>query len=65
MGRLESVLSPLDQFEVKDLLSLNANLLGNLHFSLTNIGLYLTISAFLVLIVNVLAQNYNKVISNN
>lgn len=36
---LNLVLSPLDQFEVRDLLSLNANLLGNIHFSLTNIGL--------------------------
>ena len=57
--------SPLDQFEIRNLLSLDAPILGNLHLSLTNIGLYLTIGAFLVLTLNVLATNYNKVVSNN
>ena len=59
------ITSPLDQFEIRNFISLDAALFGNIHLSLTNIGLYLTISAFLVLIVNLLAQNYNKVISNN
>nr|YP_010119265.1 ATP synthase subunit 6 [Golovinomyces cichoracearum]QQY98315.1 ATP synthase subunit 6 [Golovinomyces cichoracearum] len=59
------ITSPLDQFEIRNFISLDAPLFGNIHLSLTNIGLYLTISAFLVLIVNLLAQNYNKVISNN
>ena len=57
--------SPLDQFEIRNLLSLDAPIIGNLHLSLTNIGLYLTIGAFLVLTLNVLATNYNKVVSNN
>jgi F-type H+-transporting ATPase subunit a len=57
--------SPLDQFEIRDLLSLNAPILGNLHLSLTNIGLYLTIATFLVLSLNVLATNFNKLVSNN
>ena len=60
-----TITSPLDQFEIRNFISLDAPLFGNIHLSLTNIGLYLTISAFLVLIVNLLAQNYNKVISNN
>jgi hypothetical protein len=60
-----STTSPLDQFEIRNLLSLDAPLLGNLHISLTNIGLYLTIGAFLVLTSSVLATNYNKVVSNN
>ena len=59
------ITSPLDQFEIRNFISLDAPLFGNIHLSLTNIGLYLTISAFLVLICNLLAQNYNKVISNN
>jgi F-type H+-transporting ATPase subunit a len=59
-----SILSPLDQFEIRDLLSLNAPMLGNLHISLTNIGLYLTLGALAVLSLNVLATNYNKVVSN-
>ena len=38
-------MSPLDQFGIRDLLSLNAPILGNL--SLTNIGSYLTLAGYL------------------
>lgn len=62
---LNDISSPLDQFEIRDLLSLDAPILGNLHLSVTNIGLYLTIATFLVLTLNILATNYNKVVSNN
>lgn len=62
---LNDISSPLDQFEIRDLLSLDAPILGNLHLSITNIGLYLTIATFLVLTLNILATNYNKVVSNN
>jgi F-type H+-transporting ATPase subunit a len=65
MSNYTIITSPLDQFEVRDLLSLDAPLLGNLHLSLTNIGLYLTIGLFLIISLNVLATNYNKVVSNN
>jgi F-type H+-transporting ATPase subunit a len=60
-----AITSPLDQFEIRNLLSLDAPIFGNLHLSLTNIGLYLTIGAFSVLTLNVLATNYNKVVSNS
>jgi len=56
--------SPLDQFEIRDLLSIDAPLLGNIHISMTNIGLYLTVGAFLILSLNLLATNYNRVVSN-
>ena len=56
--------SPLDQFEIRNLLSLDAPILVNLHISLTNIRLYLTISTFIALVLNVLATNYNKIICN-
>jgi F-type H+-transporting ATPase subunit a len=65
MSNYTIITSPLDQFEVRDLLSLDAPLLGNLHLSLTNIGLYLVMGLFLTLSLNVLATNYNKVVSNN
>lgn len=65
MRHLDFVLSPLDQFEVRDLISLNANLLGNIHLSLTNIGLYLSISIFLILTYSLLATNNNKIVPNN
>ena len=60
-----NVTSPLDQFEIRNLLSLDAPILGNLHISLTNIGLFLTIGTIFILGLNLLATNYNKVISNN
>jgi len=60
-----NICSPLDQFEVRNLLSLNAPILGNFTISLTNIGLYLTIGGYLVLMLNLIASNDNKVVSNN
>ena len=57
--------SPLDQFEILNLLSLDAPILASLHISITNIGLYLTMGFFIVLTLNLLAINYNKVVSNN
>lgn len=59
------IASPLDQFEVRDLISLDAPILANLHFSVTNIGLYLAIAALITLALNILATNYNKVVANN
>jgi F-type H+-transporting ATPase subunit a len=59
------VFSPLEQFEVRNLLSLDAPILGDINLSMTNIGLYLTIGALIVLTLNILATNYNKLGSNN
>ena len=59
------VLSTLDQFEIRDLISINLNILNNYHISITNIGLYLTISTIIILSINKLATNYNKLISNS
>jgi len=54
----------LDQFEIRNLLSLDAPILGNLSLSITNIGLYLTIAGYLVFILNIMSTNNNKIISN-
>jgi hypothetical protein len=62
---LSFIISPLDQFEIRSLISLDAPLLGNMHISLTNIGLYLTIGTFLVFSFSIIATNYSKVVSNN
>jgi F-type H+-transporting ATPase subunit a len=56
--------SPLDQFEIRNLLSLDAPILANIHISLTNIGLYLIVGMFFILSLNILATNYNKIVSN-
>jgi len=61
---LNQVESPLDQFEIRDLLNIEV-LGGNLHLSLTNIGFYLTIGSLIILIMAVAATNYNKLVSNN
>jgi len=62
---LSFIISPLDQFEIRSLISLDAPILGNLHFSATNIGLYLTIGAFLAFSFSIIATNYSRVVSNN
>jgi len=60
---VRDIASPLNQFEIRDLLSLDA--LEYIHISLTNIGLYLTIGAIFILIINLLSTNFNKLVSNN
>ena len=62
---ISEVVSPLDQFEVRDLLSLDLGIFGGYHFSLTNIGLYLTIGLIFILVLNITSTNYNKLVSNN
>ena len=59
------IISPLDQFEIRDLLSIDAPILGNLHISITNIGLYLIIGVFFILTLNILSTNYNRLVGNN
>jgi len=57
--------SPLDQFEIRDLVSLDLPVLANIHLSLTNIGLYLVIAFLITLLFNTLATNQNKIVPNN
>lgn len=57
--------SPLSQFDLRDLLSIDLPVLGNLHISITNIGLYLMISASFIFILNLLSTNYNKLVGNS
>jgi F-type H+-transporting ATPase subunit a len=59
-----SILSPLDQFEIRNILNLEL-LGGNLHLSLTNIGFYLTLSVLILVALSILSTNSNKLISNN
>jgi F-type H+-transporting ATPase subunit a len=58
------IISPLDQFEIRDLISLDAAVLANLHLSVTNIGLYLTLSFFILLTVSLAGNNYENLVSN-
>ncbi len=55
--------SPLSQFEITDLF--NINILNYINLNLTNIGLYLSIGCILLLVINLLSSNENKLVSNN
>lgn len=56
--------SPLDQFEIRNLISLQGPLLNNINISLTNISLYLIISVIVAFSMTILANNNGKIISN-
>lgn len=58
------IYSPLEQFEIRNLLDLDVPVLGYFHVFITNIGLYLTIGAIVILSLNILSTNYNKLVSN-
>ena len=62
---LNEISSPLDQFTIRNLISISAPALGNLHISLTNIGLYLLVAAWLTTMYHLISNNKNKVIMNN
>ena len=57
--------SPLDQFEIRNLISVDAPILFNLNLSLTNIALYLVIASILIITLNLIATNNNKIMYNN
>lgn len=56
--------SPLDQFIIRNLFSIKGDLLANIQISLTNIGLYLLITTFIVFMYYLLATNYNILTPN-
>ena len=56
--------SPLDQFDIRNLLSIDLAILGNLCLSITNLGLYLFLGAFASITYQVLANNDKKLIYN-
>jgi F-type H+-transporting ATPase subunit a len=57
-----TIASPLDQFEVTNLIGINAPILGYLNLSLTNLGLYSLIVLTLILSLHLLTINNNKII---
>jgi F-type H+-transporting ATPase subunit a len=61
---LLTIISPLDQFEIRNLFSIETPLLDNMNLSITNIGLYMIIAAFLAFCVSVLANNISKITPN-
>ena len=57
--------SPLDQFAIRNLFSIDAPILGDASISLTNIGLYLTISTIILLNLYLVSNNYNSLLFIN
>ena len=50
--------NPLDQFTIRDFISLDAPILGDIHLSLTNITLYMLIAFFIILLINIMVNKY-------
>jgi F-type H+-transporting ATPase subunit a len=59
-----NIISPLDQFEVRDYIELNLHIFEDLKISLTNISLYLILGSVMVLLFNMVNADYTKVISD-
>lgn len=59
------IATPLDQFEIRDLLSINAPMFADIHISLTNISFYLIVCLYILLNFNLLSNNLNKLIPNS
>ena len=59
------IFSPLSQFEVHNLIGVNAPILGNLHLNLTNLSLYSIFVFLTILGLHVYANNDSKIIPNN
>jgi F-type H+-transporting ATPase subunit a len=59
------IFSPLSQFEVSNLIGVNAPILGNLHLNLTNLSLYSIFVFLTILGLHTYANNDNKIIPNN
>ena len=56
--------SPLEQFEIRNLIGINAPILSNLNVFLTNIGFYLLIGGYLILLLSIFNNNQKKIISS-
>jgi F-type H+-transporting ATPase subunit a len=59
------ITTPLDQFEIRDLISINAPILADMHISLTNISFYLIVSFFILLNFDLFSNNLNRLVPNN
>ena len=57
--------NPLEQFEIRDFITIDAPILNNFHLSLTNISTYLITSLFIIIFVNFLTGRYSSLIYKN
>lgn len=59
------ILSPLEQFEVLNLISINAPLLGHLNLALTNLSLYTLFVLSILIGFHIIGNNEVKLIPSN
>ena len=64
MNFFNHIQSPLDQFEIRKYIGLDAPILFNTSISLTNIGLYIIISGLIIVTFHMLTTNNNQIIRN-
>lgn len=64
MNTFNNIYSPLDQFEIRKYISIDAPILLNTSISLTNIGFYILISGFVIVTFNLLATNKDSIMWN-
>ena len=57
--------NPLEQFEIRDFVTIDAPILNDFHLSLTNISTYLITSLFILIFVNFLTGKYSSLIYKN
>lgn len=60
-----TILNPLNQFEIRDLLSVNTPLLGDLNISITNISMYVFISFIIITKLNTMTNKNTGIVYEN
>lgn len=63
-GTSSGINSPLDQFFIREFITVLVAIFNNFKFSFTNIGFYLTIAALSASTLNLISTNFNRVVSN-
>jgi F-type H+-transporting ATPase subunit a len=58
------IATPLDQFEIRDLISIGVPIFADLHISLTNISFYLIICFIIILNFNLFSNNLGRLVPN-
>nr|QBP39522.1 ATP synthase F0 subunit 6 [Bacidia sp.] len=56
--------SPLDQFSIRKFIQFTFNIVNNTKFTITNIGVYIVISAYVSSAWNIISNNLKKTVSN-
>ena len=64
MFKNETILSPLDQFEIRNLFSIDSPILANMNFSITNISFYMIVASYLIFCFSILTNNSSKITPN-